>query len=168
MWSSSPVLRAAMLAAALAASLVLAGCTGLRPVHGDAGGPVGRSDLVAHYAEPSNRLEQIIYQDLALRLGRATGPAPTVRVSVGRSSRDLTFATVTGPGRPRQMTVTAAITVTAPDGTVLFSGTRAQTADYTSSPQALASRQAENDAAERAARLLADTVRLEVIAALRR
>ena len=50
--------------------------------------------------------------------------------------------------------------------TVLFTGTRSQTADYTSDAQALANEQAADSAAKQAALLLADTLRLEIYAAL--
>ena len=64
------------------------------------------------------------------------------------------------------MTVTADIVLKAADGTVLFSGTRNASADYTTNAQALANQAAETEAAERAAKALADTIRLTLLAAL--
>jgi hypothetical protein len=165
MWSSDArQLRGLGWSLVLVAALALGGCTGLRPVYGDNG--LASQRVEVQYAAPNSRLEQVIYQDLALKLGRSSGDVPTVTVAVGQSSRDLTNNIVTRPHDQRQMIVTAHITVSAPDGDVLFSGSRSQTADYTTSAQAAANQQAAEDAALRAARLLADTIRLQVLAAL--
>lgn len=162
MSSSSRTLRAMLVAFALTAPL--AACTGLTPVYGERG--FGAERIAVTYAEPNNRLEQIIYQDLALRLGKGGDDAATVRVSTSQSSQDLTNNTVTAPNVQKQMTVTASITVSDASGEVVFSGTRSQTADYTVDAQALSNQQAEASAARQAALLLSDTIRLEIIAAL--
>jgi hypothetical protein len=91
-----------------------------------------------------------------------------VRVAAARASRALTNDTVTSPATQQQMVVTARVTVTDADGGTLLSATRSASADYSNGAQGLANRQAADDAAERAARLLADTLRLEIIAALAR
>ena len=91
---------------------------------------------------------------------------PLVRISASSSSRALTSDIVASPLNQRQVTVSATLTVTAPDGTVLFSGTRSQTADLTHGAQVLANEQATARAERQAAELLADTLRLEIIAAL--
>jgi len=143
----------------------LSACTGIRPVYGDAALGTKRVNVV--YAAPNNRLEQIIYNDLALRLGKAEGGnAPTVTISASSSTADLNTTTVSTPVNPKQVTVGATLTVVAPDGTVLFSGTRSQTADLTHSAQSLANRQATDSAERQAALLLADTLRLEILGAL--
>ena len=67
---------------------------------------------------------------------------------------------------PDEMVVTAAITLVGADGKVLFSGSRSQSADYTTGPQVIANNQAATDAQARAAHLLADTIRLSVLGAL--
>jgi hypothetical protein len=118
------------------------------------------------YAAPNNRLEQIIYQDLALRLGKSGGSVPLVQISAWRGSENLTNNTVSSPTTPKKVTVWANLTVTAPDGTLLFSGVRSQTADYTHDAQSLSNQQATDTAERQAALLLADTLRLQVIAAL--
>jgi hypothetical protein len=64
------------------------------------------------------------------------------------------------------MIVSATVTVTGADGEVLGSATRTATADYTTSPQAFANQEAPEQAARRAAKLVADTLRLEIYAAL--
>ena len=148
----------------LAAPMALAGCTGLTPVYGPSG--LGNERVEIRYAAPANRTEQIIYQDLALRLGKADGEVPLVKISASQSAAGLTNDTITKPTSQLQMIVTANITVTAADGRSLFSGTRSATADYTTDAQSLANQQAADDAAARAAHLLADTIRLEILAAL--
>lgn len=158
----SRTLGGVLLAAALIAPL--AACSGLRPVYSDAGLGAKRVDVA--YAPPKNRLEQIIYQDLELRLGKAEGAVPTVTITAWRGSEGLTNGTVSSPFSERSVTVSASLTVTAPDGTVLFSGVRSQTADMRTDAQTLANEQASKAADRQAALLLADTLRLQVIAAL--
>ncbi len=162
MSSLSRALGAGLLAMALVGPL--AACTGLRPVYSDAG--IGAQRVDVAYAAPRNRLEQIIYQDLALRLGKAEGKVPVVRVSASSRSAALTSDVVASPLDQRQVTVTATLTVTAPDGRVLFSGVRSQTADLTHGAQVLANEQATDAAERQAALLLADTLRLQIMAAL--
>lgn len=157
-------LRIAGLALALALLPALAACTGFAPVYGPQS--VATQGVAIAYAAPGNRLEQIIYEDLALRLGRATPAAPLLTVRTASSLRSLTQRTITTANYQKQATVTAKIKLVAPDGRVLFAGTRSATADFTNDPQVLASQQAEADAAERAAHLLADTIRLTVLGAL--
>ena len=162
MSSLSRAIGAGLLAVVLVAPL--AACTGLRPVYSDAGLGAQRVDVA--YAAPNNRLEQIIYQDLSLRLGKSQGAVPTVTVTAWSGSGGLTSDLVASPLNQRQVSVFATVTVTAPDGAVLLSATRSQSADVTHGAQVLANQQA-NDAGERqAAELLADTLRLEIIAAL--
>jgi hypothetical protein len=163
MSSSSRLVRIAAIIAALAIVPALAACSGFRPVYGDAS-VGGQQQIAVSYASPKNRLEQIIYQDLALRLGTSTGNVPVVSVSVSQSSS--TLAGKAAGSTPREMRVTAKLVVTGADGTVLLNKSRSQTADYNSGPQELANQQAAADAAERAAKLLADTIRLEILAAL--
>ncbi len=162
MLSFSRAASSALLAVALL--VPLAACTGIRPVYSDAG--LGTQRVKVSYAQPNNRLEQIIYQDLALHLGEADGKGPIVTVAASSGSAGLTNNTVSSPVNARQVTVSANLTVTAPDGTVLFSGVRSQTADLTHSAQTLANQQATSTAERQAALLLADTLRLQIIAAL--
>jgi hypothetical protein len=151
--------------AAGALLLLLSGCTGLRPVYGEAA--LGGTTVHVSYSEPNNRLEQIIYNELALKLGKGGNNAAHVSVSARSSTADLVSPnTVASPVDPRQVTVSAKLIVTAPDGTVLFSGNRSQTADLTYDSQSLANQRAIEAARRQAALLLADTLRLEVLGAL--
>jgi hypothetical protein len=148
--------------------LALSGCTGLTPVYGENG--LGGERVELSYAAPTNRLEQIIYQDLALRLGKAAfgDNAPVLTVNTSQSSSELTNNTITKPHVERQMLVSASITLVDTDGKTVFSGSRSATADYTTATSALADQRAAEDAARRAAKLLADTIRLTVLGALMR
>lgn len=166
MSSSSRVFRPLAWIAVLVAPIVLAGCTGLTPVYGTNG--LGQERVAVRYGQPASRLDQIIYEELSLRLGKSGGDVPTVTVATTTASRSLTNDTIGAPSKPQQMTVTAQVNVTDVDGTVLLSRSRSATADYTNGSQGLANQQAADDAAERAARQLADTLRLEIIAALAR
>lgn len=165
MWLSSRAVRIAGLLLGLVGPLALAGCTGLTPVYGDNG--LGAQRVQIAYNAPANRLERIIYNDLSLRLGSDQGGSEA-RLSVSASQRStaLTNDTVSAAALQRQMIVTAAVTLVRPDGKMLFSGTLSQTADYTIGAQAFANQEAAANAAENAARLLADTIRLKVLAAL--
>jgi hypothetical protein len=162
MLSFSRAAASVLLAVALLAPL--SACTGIRPVYSDAG--LGAQRVHVVYAAPNNRLEQIVYNELALKLGNGGDNAPTVSVSAGSSIADLTTNTVSTPVNAKQVTVSATLTVTAPDGTVLFSGTRSQTADLTHDAQSLANRQATDSAERQAAVLVADTLRLEILGTL--
>jgi len=145
----------------------LGACSGLTPVYGTNQFTTGRIELAM--SPPSNRIEQIIYQDLALHFTRKSGPGvPKLTVTAGAGAAQLTDTqnVVSTAQRPDQMTVTASITLVDDTGTVVFSGSRSQSADYNTGSQVLANNQAANDAQTRAAHLLADTIRLSVLGAL--
>ncbi|HVY51995.1 MAG TPA: LPS assembly lipoprotein LptE [Devosia sp.] len=166
MSSSRRMVRTLGVCAALLAAPLLAACSGFTPVYGTGG--VTSQKIEIAFGQPGNRTEQIIYQDLRLRLGQAAGPAPRLTVHTDVASRQLTDTSnvVSTMQRPEQVTVTAYITLTDQNGNTLFSGTRSETADYNGSSQVTSNNQAARDAAERAAHLLADTIRLTVLGAL--
>lgn len=160
-----PLLRNAFVALSLLGATALAGCTGLTPVYGERGIGVERHAL--NYSKPNSRLEQIIYQELVLRFGRTSDPtSPTVRITTSSSTRDLTRSAVTRPAEQREATVTALIELIAADGSTILSTSRSAAALYTTDSQALAASEAEREAGERAARELAETVRLTLLGAL--
>lgn len=165
MWSSSRMVRSAVLFVALALLPALSACTGFHPVYGLGAALVSEGKQIA-YAAPRNRTEQIIYQDLMLRMPPATGKAPKLTISAGAGARALTSETISTAQTAKQVTVTASIRLVSPSGKVLFSGSRSQTADLSTGPQVLANERALEDATERAAHLLADTIRLTVLGAL--
>lgn len=165
MWSSKPLLRNAFVALSLLGATVLAGCTGLTPVYGERG--IGTERHALNYSKPNSRLEQIIYQELVLRFGRTSDPSsPTVRITTSSYTRKLTRSNVVRPSEQREATVTALIELIAADGSTILSTSRSAAALYTTDGQALAASEAEREAGERAARELAETVRLTLLGAL--
>ena len=165
MWSLRPVLRNALIALGLLGATTLAGCSGLTPVYGERG--LGAERVALRYDAPRNRLEQIIYQDLALRLGKSSDPSsPRVVITTTNAARDLTKSSVVRPSEQNEAVVTATIRLIGPDDAVLLNTTRSAAALYSTDRQALASSEAENEAYERAARSLAETIRLTLLGAL--
>jgi len=157
--------RAALLSLALVSTTALAACSGFTPVYGERS--IGVERHAFRYDKPATRLDQIIYQELVLKLGRSSDPSvPLVRVTTSSSVRDLTRSNVTRPSKQRQATVSALIELVDAGGKVTFSATRSAAALFASDSQALADTEAEREAKERAAAELAETVRLTLLGAL--
>jgi hypothetical protein len=92
---------------------------------------------------------------------------PLVRVTTSSSVRGLTKSDVNNPAAQKEAVVTAKIELIDADGNVAFSATRSTAASFTADRyQALAETEAEKEARERAARALAETVRLTLLGAL--
>src|SRR3569623_2165754 len=88
MWSSNRTVRAAGIVVALALLPVLGACSGLTPVYGTNQFTTGRIALAM--SPPANRVEQIIYQDLALHFTRAKGPdVPKLSISASAGGAQL-------------------------------------------------------------------------------
>lgn len=162
--SSSSLLRRGLLAVILAAPLALSACTGLRPVYGETG--VIRERLALSYARPGNRLEQIVIQDLILRLGNSTAPdVPEIRIAAGAGTRDLTRTSTVKPQAQREAVVTVSFTIL-DGGLVIAQGTRKASAGYATSGQVIADEAAYKDATERAAHAASESIRLSILGAL--
>ncbi len=168
MWSSrAPLVRAAVLALAIGGATTLSACSGFTPVYGERGLGVERHAF--RYARPENRLEQVIYQELALRLGRSADPSvPLVRLAVSTATRALTRSNVARPAAQREAVVTARIEIVGADGAVVYATSRSAAAPFTIDRQGLSEYEAELQAREQAARALAETVRLTLLGALSR
>lgn len=164
-WSKA-LLRNSMLAFALASATALTACSGLTPVYGERG--IGVERHAFRYDKPTSRLDQIIYQELVLKLGRTTDPSvPLVRITTTGSVRDLTKTNVANPAAQKEAVVSAKIELVDADGNIAFTATRSAAALFTADRyQALAETEAEKEAKERAARELAETVRLTLLGAL--
>ncbi|HEY0917820.1 hypothetical protein [Devosia sp.] len=164
MSSSRPRWRGGRIGLALAAAvLALGGCT-LTPVYGERG--VGAARLEVAYSAPATRLDQIVIEDLALRLGKGGGPgAPQVAISTSAANRALTHSNTARPTKANEVTVSVAYTVTVA-GKVVAVGNRAASAAWTTRGQVLADEEARREAEERAARAAAETVRLAILGAL--
>jgi LPS-assembly lipoprotein len=162
MSSFSRACRTALIAVALIAPL--AACSGLRPVY-----QYGEADaerMAVRFGSPSSRIEQVIYNELKLRFLKGGDDAPLVTVSASASGRALTANTITTPASQQEAIVAATVTITDADGEVVGSATRTATADYTTSPQAFANQEIAADAQRRAAKLVADSLRLDIYSAL--
>jgi hypothetical protein len=150
----------------------LAACTFV-PVYGDNTSPSVQNAL--RFAQPANRLERIIYEELSLRIGKTESPdAPLLRITATSVSRAIGRLAVANPFVQREMTVSALVEVISKADQddensvdeVIFSGSREASASYTINNQLLASSFAEEEAELRAARSLADSIRLTLIAGL--
>lgn len=143
---------------------LLAGCS-FAPLYGNA--PAGTGTGFA-YAEPTNRLEQIIYQELAFRLGKSDSPsAHLISVSASQSNRRVGR---TSPGSvlsAYEAKVTASVNVSTRDAEpeTLKSFSRFAAASYEISGQVVADNAATANAGENAARAVADSLRLILVAA---
>ena len=168
MSSFRPFLRAAVVALALSATAALSGCTGLHPVYGQPAAGVER--YAFSYAAPASRIDQVIYNDLRVRLGPQSSAPTAVKVTISASNaaRLMTKTNVARPSTAYEMIVTANVRVVGADGKVLFSGSRRASADYQVVSQVLADTAAAQDAAERAAHAVAETVRLTILSVLER
>ena len=164
MWSSSRAWRHGLAILALAAAgFGLAGCT-LTPVYGELG--ISRQRLELAYAKPGNRLDQLIIQDLALRLGRSDAAgAPLVSISSSASNRTVTRTGTVKPATQQEVTVNVSYSVAA-NGQVVTFGSRSASALWASRGQVYADEAARQEAEERAARAAGETVRLSLLAAL--
>ncbi len=156
MSSFSRACRAVLVAVALAAPL--AACSGLAPVYQY--GDTDAQRIAVQFAAPSTRVEQVIYNELKLRFAKGGPDAPMVRVVATQGGRTV-------PG-VNEVVVTAQLSVVDATGRALKTVSRSAGAAYTSSSQAFANQEAVEDAANRAAKQVADTLRLEILSALSR
>ena len=159
---SRKIARNALIALGFATTAMVSGCT-MAPVYGDVAAP---TRYVIAYSKPTTRLEQIIYQELALSLGETTAvDAPVLVVRVNVSTKKLTESNVANGIEAYEATAIATYSLARGD-VVIASGSRDATASYESSPQVLAGRSASEEAGERAAKAVAESIRLSLIAAL--
>lgn len=166
--SLSSAMRRIALAAILLGGATALGACSFTPVYSSA--LAGQPMLELAYAKPTTRLEQIIYQELALRLGASeAATAPLVMATVATSSSAIGMSVTANPNKPYRATVSATLTVTPRDGSGKpLSFTREASAEYTASGQVLANTAAATDAQERAARAVAESLRLALLASLSR
>ncbi|RDE08519.1 hypothetical protein [Pelagibacterium lacus] len=156
-------LRALALAVALGAGLAVSACT-LTPVYGDAA--AAQQALELRHAAPNDRLEQVFYRALALRVPSGSADTvPEVSVSVSASTSRIGLTTIASPVRDHQVVARAAYTVTR-DGETIASGTHTATAGYQTTGQLVADNQARDAAIERAVQQAAQSVRLELLGRL--
>ncbi|WP_224704146.1 LPS assembly lipoprotein LptE [Devosia aquimaris] len=167
--SWSKALRASLLTGMLLGTGAFLGACSFSPVY--SGTLASQPSLNLAYAKPTTRLEQIVYQELSFRLGESTAEtAPLASVTVSSSAGDMMATATANPAKAVRVTVTAKLTITPRDGKdatpMVFS--RTATAQYTRNGQVLADNAAADEAAERAARSAAESLRLAVLASLSR
>lgn len=167
--SWSKALRASLLTGLLLGSGAILGACSFSPVY--SGTLASQPTLNLAYAKPTTRLEQVVYQELSLRLGEtAAETAPLASVTVSSSAADMMVTATANPAKAVRVTVVATLTITARDGSdtkpMVFS--RTATAQYTRNGQVLADNAAADEAAERGARSAAESLRLAVLASLSR
>ena len=164
MLSFSKNRRAILLSSALFGVMALSACTSLGPVYnGDSG---GQHAVALSFSQPTNPLEQIVYQQLERRFTVATSPdAPNVSVSVTTATRALAQSTSTDPQTGQLLTATGTVKITK-NGQPVLTATRQATASYSTSGQVLADNSGQTNAANQAAQSLADTLELTILAAL--
>ena len=165
--SLSNRLRGTLLAAALLGGASLLGGCSFAPVYGGSGALASQPMLNFAYAKPNSRLEQVIYQELSLRLGESnTDTAPLATVSAYSIAGDAMLAVTTDPRKAVEVTVTAVLTIKVRDGsnTPDITITRRATASYTRAGQILTDNAAATEALERAAISTGEALRLAVLA----
>ncbi len=169
--SSFDRLRLSRLAAALmvlAVSAVLAGCN-VRPLYGTApDGSSTRTDLAGINVVPaSGRVGQQVRNDLLFQLNGGT-PGPTayqVDLNVNTSSSGIIVRRVGGQPQARNVRVQADFRLRQAGGEdVLFSGRVTRFAAFDRSDQRFANDRAQLDAENRAAREVAEEIRLRLAA----
>lgn len=145
----------------LAALFVLSACS-LTPLYG--GNGPARQNYNLAFKDPKSRLEQIVYQDLRSYFGDSSAAdALLVTVKVSSASIDATERAVTLDG---VITISRMDPTGVGDPQPLYRATRTAGATKGRTGQILAAKQAANDAAERAAAELAQSLRLTLQSAL--
>lgn len=162
------LVRTLAIAGVLACATGLGACS-FSPVY--SGTLASQPMLNLAFAKPTTRLEQVIYQELALRFGSSdAATAPLATVSVVSSAPVVAMSATANPNKLYRAVVTATLTIARRDGTNAepLSFTRQASAEYTTSGQVLADTAAANEAAERAAKAAAESLRLAMLASLSR
>lgn len=162
--------RHLVLAGALLGAGATLGACSFSPVY-NSGTLASQPLLNLDYAKPTTRLEQVIYQELSLRFGSSdAATAPLASVSVSSYATDVMLSKTDNPNKAIELTLNATLTITPRDGSTTPAQrfTRTATANYTRSGQVLADNAAASDAAERAAKSAAESLRLAVLAAYSR
>lgn len=155
--------RRLILALIMVAPLI-AGCS-FSPLYGNAAAPASSGFA---YDEPTSRVEQIIYQDLAARLGTSTMPgAPRIEVHASTSARRVGRTSGGSVFSLFEKTINGTVIVrkTTDKQEILFKQTRDAGASYEISGQAFADRSAQNTADAQAAHALAETFVLLILGA---
>jgi LPS-assembly lipoprotein len=153
--------------AGFTAVLMLAGCTAA-PIYSSGTGFAATAPVLA-YGEPTSRVDQVIYNELRLRLPPTQTPgAPRLVVTAVTAGVTEALSRTVNPNVLQAITVTATATLTKSTAAAPVVITRSSTANYTTNDSVLSSTEALNEASERAARAVAEQLRLALLAELTR
>jgi hypothetical protein len=154
-------------AIALLGTPLLAACT-LTPVYSGRLAETATLDLA--FAKPATRLDQIVTQELAFRFGNSDAPGTRqATISTSASAAALVNTVTANPNKAYEVTITATLTITRPDAPASEKPlilVRQATAGYQTGAQILNDQSAYGEAAERAAKAAAESLRLAVLATL--
>lgn len=159
-------MRIALIALSLAGGVALSACS-FQPVH--SGRLAEAAQMQLAYSSPNTRLEQIVYQELSFRLGTSARPdAPLVKVSIRPEVTAAFRSQTASPNKLHEVQLTGDLTITYRDtsGRSSIRVTRTATAQFNRDGQVFAESAAEIEAQERAAKALAESLRLAIYAAL--
>lgn len=167
--SLSRPFRVALIALSLAGGVALSACS-FQPVH--SGRLAEAPAMQLAYAAPNTRLEQLVYQELSFRLGKTdnTTTAPLVSVVVRPEVSTSFLSQTAAPDKLHEAKLTGVLTLTYRDtsGRAPLRITRTATAQFERNGQVLAESSAQIEAQERAAKSLAESLRLALLAAYSR
>ncbi len=125
------------------------------------------NSISLNYAKPNTRLEQIVYNELKLRLGNNNENEENIfSITISPSTRSVGRSSNQSPANIRELILTGNYSVTNADNEKIISGSRSVRVSYAQSGQIIADKQAYNEASERAALELAQIIRLALLAEL--
>lgn len=160
------MMRRALLSALLtgATALVLAGCSGFTPVYGE------RSALATarfNFAPPTNRVEQIILNRLAIAFPNSGSAGdPVLKVSASSTSLGSNLSNAVSVGALSATRVEASVTITQGE-TTLFSATRFTDTSYQGGKLTPTDIASGTGAEETAAQSTAESLRAAILAGYR-
>ncbi len=123
------------------------------------------------YPKPASRLEQIIFQNLQLTLGKAddaqSEQLDKFKLSLSQSTRTVGRSSNGLPSSVKEIILTADFSIIdGENGQTIYQAQRLARASYTTNGQIIADKKAQEEASERAALELAQIIRLTLIGAL--
>ncbi len=149
-----------------AVSLGLAGCTSFSPVYGDMAGAQAQN-IRFNFAPPSGRLSQIVAQRLGVTFSQVAGPDdPVLTITASKVGQPGVLSDAFDARKPLSIRVQATVTIRKGDE-VLFEARRFADTSYQSLGQLLAQNTAATAAEEAAARSVAESLRLAILAGYR-
>lgn len=146
--------------------LALAGCAGYRPLYGSAGGGAAVAQELADVAveEQGTRAGQIVRNELISAFGRSANSRFLLKLAVSEQTSGLGGLTGTSVNRYRYRLSTNYVLIDSSNGKEVASGKSFSAAAYDTVKEPVADLQAAENARERAARELAQDLRLRVSA----